>query len=306
MHALLFLFILLGVNLGARAATQTGVERINFFPATRNFATFTYRYELYSIEAPPSALQSREVQNLTNHFALSYARKVHEKAFLGVTGYYEQASENGVRYGLPVRERFTSRGMRDPELFTRVRLRSETEERGLIDLTARFAYRFGPREIGVDGANRLNGQHRMMLGLHHGKREDEWEFRTSLALEYFDEGEETNGFNERVYDLGSHRDVYFRFQVQYELREDLFVNGSVGFKYLGTQSINDRQGTNRHIQAGTGSIFGLGLKRTFGEAWALELNYTYSKNDYFVKGAGTNLEGVEVAQVFGLFIATAF
>lgn len=284
------------------AQTDAELERINFFPQTARYAVIDYQYQYYSIDTPANNVQVKGERNLSNLFALTFAQKFREKYFLGVNGYWETVSEKGLRYGLPSRKSNVSSGMREPEVFLRWRLRPQTEEIGLFDLVLNYAHSFGPRRIGDQESNRLNGQSRYEIALHHGKHEGEWEYRTSMRFIYFNEGLIENTFNDKTYDLLPNRHFIFNFQVQNQVMNNLFINGGIGFRYRGTQVIRGRDDIELDVQSGTGSIFSLGLKTYFTTKLLGDLRYTYSKNDYFVKGSPSNLEGQEKTQSlsFGL------
>lgn len=292
--------------LSIHAQIDRELERINFFPTTPRYLIINYQYQYYSIDTPSNNTQVKGERDLSNLFALTFAHKLRERFFLGINGFWEAASEKGLRYGLPSRDRIVSQGARDPELFLRWRIRPQTEEIGLFDLVINYAHSLGPRRIGDHEANRLNGQSKYEVILHHGKHEGDWEYRTSLKYVYFNKGILENTVNNKTYDLHSNRHFLFNFQVQNQVMENLFVNGSIGFRYRGTQGIKGRNDVVLDVQSGTGSIFGLGMKSYLTNNLLGDLRYTYSKNDYFVKGSASNLEGQEKAQAIALGLIFGF
>ena len=305
---LLFILLTLGpfASTWAQEHLEKELERINFFPNTDAYLTTSYAHKQLHIETPQESLDTKSVTNLSNTLELTYAQKVANKAFVGINLYLEEASENGVKYGVPIRRRFTSYGFKEPEIFATYRLKHQKVDKGLFDLHLAFSPSFGQREIGNDHANRLNGRNIAKLALSHGFWEEAWEFQTKLGLTYFDEGEEQNHFNDLIYDLRSQKDVKLKFTSQYRLTHWWFVYAGVGIVYYGSQVVVERGGMKREIKAGTGSEFALGVKHTL-DSWSLvEMNYGLTRYDYFVKADAANLEGDAVEHSIGLAYKRAF
>jgi hypothetical protein len=303
---MLLLFFGLSFSLLAQEHLAKELERINFFPKAPAYLLTNYSHQQLHIETPQESLNTKSVVNISNTLELTYAQKVARKLFLGINLSIEEASENGVKYGVPLRRRFSSFGLREPELFATYRLKHQQVDQGLIDLHLAFSPAWGQREIGNENANRLNGRNVSKLGLSHGFWEEAWEFQTLLGLTYFDEGEEQNHFSDRTYDLRSQLDVKLKFTSQYRLTPWWFLYVEVGIVYAGSQVVAERGGMKREIKAGTGSEFQVGAKYVL-DSWSLvELNYTLFRYDYFVKSQDANLEGDAVENRVGLAYKRAF
>lgn len=305
MRTLLFI-LLSSFSLIAQAQTQTEIERINFFPRSDAFAIARYHYEKLNIETPQTSVNTKAVNNYSNVLSVSYAQKVHRKLFLGITGEFEEASENAVVYGIPLRRRFNSFGPKEPIIFGIYRLREQEGTKGLVDFYASFAPDGGSREIGKDHSNRLRGRHLLHFILSHGMWEGDWEFQSSLDYLYWGEGEERNSFISRRFDLEDHYNLSFHFKAQYRVNEWLFASSSIGAVYHSTQTIIDKQMGRRQIQSGTGSVFEFSLKRPLSDWSLIELSYILKRNDYFVKSPDVNLDGDQKVQRFVLKMVHAF
>ncbi|HXH74817.1 MAG TPA: hypothetical protein VNJ08_07615 [Bacteriovoracaceae bacterium] len=281
------------------------LERLNFFPEADAFFTARYSYQRLNIETPQQTLMTKEVNNYLNVVALTYAHRLSRKMFIGVNGYLEEASENGVKYGVPFRRRFNASGAREPEIFMLYRLRFQKEKRGMIDFFLSHSPTFGRRQVGVKEGNRYNGMPILKTGLSHGLHEEDWEFKSALSLNYFAKGEEWNGFTNSVYDLGAYKSIKFQFSAQYQANEWLLPFGSVGVVYTGPEIIKEGQ-ISREIQTGTGSVFEVGLKRPLGERSLVEVSFSLERYEYFVKSNIENLDGEVIEQQLSLAYKTAF
>lgn len=288
---LILLGIILSFPLQAQSQLKHQLERLNFFPEADAYTQFRYEYERLDIETPIETVMTKEVKNYTNSVVATYAHRFGRKYFIGVNGYFEQASENAVTYGIPLRRRFTSKGVREPELFTIYRLRHQREARGLIDLYFSYSPSIGKREIGGDDVSRFNGRDIMRLYLSHGLWEGEWEFKTALGLNYFGKGEEKNTFADRNFELENYYVLNFQFYGQYTVNSWLFTYASVGLNYTSLEIIREAKEPKREIQAGTGSIFELGFKKPLNRWSLIELGFQFNRYEYFVKGDTDNLDG---------------
>ena len=293
----------------AQDADTFELERLNFFPRSKSFFYSMYEHQSQDIDASrtSASTRSKSLQTNINVLSASYAYNVHKKAFVGLALTYEEASDNGLKYGLSNPKKFHSRGFREPEIFSIIRLREQRDDKGLIDLYLSYSDTLGSREIGNNSANRLNGKNIYNATLSHGLYENEWEFKTSLQFKYYDEGEESNGFNKMTYDLGSYTDSIFKFQAQYQLDFWCYVNAGIGFTYRGIQKVNDRQGDKREIQGGTGSLFELGFKFPVIKTMLAQINYQIYRDDYFVKSStNTNFDGKENNQNISINIVQGY
>jgi hypothetical protein len=302
----LILILMSSFSLFAQAQTKTEIERINFFPSSDAFAEVQYHYEKLNIETPQTSVNTKEVNNFSNLLSISYAQKFHRKIFLGISGIFEEASENAVIYGIPLRRRFNSFGPKEPLIFGIFRLREQADSKGLVDLYVSFAPDGGGREIGKDKANRLRGRHLLHLILSHGMREGDWEFKSSLDYLYWGEGEERNAFLVKKFILEDYYNLSFHFKTQYRINDWLFASSSIGAVYHSTQTIIDKHYERRQIQSGTGSVFEFGLKRPLSDWSVIELSYTHKRNDYFVKSPDINLNGEQKVERFILKLVHAF
>lgn len=285
----IILILILPVKLLAQ--TKTHIERINFFPKADAFAVFGYQYEKLNIDTPQSSVMAKEVNNYKNLLSFNYAHRFGRKIYLGLITFVEEASENVVFYGIPLKRRFNSIGPREPGLFMIYRLREQQPDKGLVDLFLSYSPKMQAREIGNKHEARWNGRAILHAGLSHGMWEDKWEFRSSLEYIYYGKGEEKNNFTDEDFVLESYNDLIFNFKTQYRINKWLFVFGTVGVEYHAPQDIDQKGGPEREIQAGTGSVFQVGLKKPISEWSVVELSYTIKRNDYFVKATANNLEG---------------
>jgi hypothetical protein len=282
------------------------LERINFFPETDAYLDLGYEDQRLNIETPQNSVLTKEVKNHSNLFKLAYAERLARKIFVGARLHFEQASENGVTYGVPQRRRFDSVGFKEPEVFLTYRLRDQNETHGLIDFHASFSPYMGPREIGNPKANRLRGRSTLKTALSHGLWEEEWEFRTWLGLNYFGQGKEHNDYRQSRFELNPFMEAEFIFSSQYRLNPWLFVYGSVGIIYSGIEKVSEKTGLRREIKAGTGSRFDLGMKKPINQWSSLELGFSLRRNEYFVKSDDANLEGNMLQQQLKLNYKMAF
>lgn len=303
---MILLILVLFIPFQLFAQTKTQIERINFFPETDAFGRISYQYENLKIDTPQNTVQVKEVNNYKNILSSSYAHRFSRNLFLGLNISLEEASENAVFYGIPLKDRFSSVGLKEPELFMIYRLRRQEEGKGLVDLFLSYSPSMHEREIGNANAARWNGRSIFNAGLSHGMWEEEWEFRSSLEYIYYSEGEEENNFTDERYTLENYSDVIFNFRTQYRSSARFFIFGTIGVEYHTTQEINQPGGGEREIQAGTGSVFQLGIKRTLGDWSVIEMNYLIRRNDYFVKATANNLEGDSTQERFTLSLTTAF
>lgn len=299
-------FIIIFISLKLHAQTKTEIERINFFPEADAFMAVNYQYNILKINTPQNTVGTKSVSNYKSLLAISYAHKFSRKMFIGLTGFLEEASENGILYGIPTKRRFSSFGPKEPEFFTIYRLRFQQKNKGLVDLFASFSPKKGTREIGSENADRWNGRYISRVGLSHGMWEEEWEFRSSIEYVYYGEGEEENKFSGGLFVLENYSDFIFNFKAQYRINKWLFAFGSVGVEYHTDQEINEPGGEERVILAGTGSVFQIGIKKPLGEWSSMDLSYVLKRNDYFVKGPANNLEGDLRSETLSLNYVTAF
>ena len=301
-----WLILLLILPLQLLAQTKTHIERINFFPEADAFAVFGYQYEKLNIDTPQNSVMAKEVNNYKNLLSFSYGHRFGRKIFAGLNAYVEEASENVVFYGIPLKRRFTSIGPREPELFVIYRLREQQTDKGLVDLYLSYSPKMNAREIGNKYAARWNGRDILHAAISHGMWEGRWEFRSSLEYIYYGTGEEKNNFSKEEFVLENYNDLIFNFKTQYRINRWLFVFGTIGVEYHAPQDINQKGGTERQIQAGTGSVFQFGLKKPLSEWSVAELSYTIKRNDYFVKSTANNLEGDSRLERAALSFTTAF
>ena len=286
------LFLLLSFSALAHSESKN-LERLNFFPNTKAYAIFKLVNQTAEIETPEQAVMTKKINNFSNALSIDYAYKIHPKVFLGIIGTYEAASDNALRYGVALRERFQSQGFKEPEVYVLSRLREQGEDQGLIDFFMSFSNALGAREIGNDQSRqRFNGRNIFKASISHGMKEDQWEFKTALNFTHNGEGEEFNHFDDQTYDINSSQNFEFHFSSQYQFDEKIYAYGSIGVIYRGDEGTKSR-GTNekREIQSGTGSVFTLGGKYTLSKWSFLQLQLYYMRTEYFIKGTTSNFDG---------------
>lgn len=301
--SLLYLLTFLSYPLTAQTI---GLERINFLPDTDAYGKVGYQYSSIHIDTPKNTTKKKEVHNISNLLYGEYAHRFGRKFYAGLRFFYEEASENSVIYGVSLPRRFSSHGVKEPELILKYRLKDQSGPSGLIDLNFAFSPKGGRREIDRDNSNRLNARNILKLKLSHGLLEEEWEFKSTFGFNYLGRGVEENSEEGMDYTLEAYREFSFDFMAQYRATEWLLVNAGVGVIYRGTQDVFDESRARREIQAGTGSLFLLGLKKPLSEWSLIELNYSLLRRDYFVKGVTSNLEGDESLQAIELAYTMAF
>jgi hypothetical protein len=284
--ALLFLFIFYQT---LYAESDNGLVRINFYPKVKSYLIADYSYQNLHISTPKNAIDEKSVRNYRNILNLTYAFKF-KPFFLGTHLSYEMASESAATYGIPSNERYNSQDFHQPSFFLNSRLREQASSTGNIDLYLSFAPRIGPREVGGSGSNRLSGKEKYQIRISHGLLEDDWEFKNSFEYSFFADGDEENSFTNKNYLLESYNLFRYSFTGQYEINPRLYLNASAAFEYRTIQKIYDRQDERREIQAGTGSIFRLGLKKSLSSWSVLEFSSELERYNYFVSG-DTNLDG---------------
>jgi hypothetical protein len=292
-------------SLSSQALESYDLQRINFLPETTSYADLSYRYSFRSIEAPTSQINTKELKETANLINFTYGHKVQPRTLLGLNLAYEESSESGVRYGVATSRRFSSQGLVNPELFVIHRLRSQKKTRGLIDLKALFSKGMHRREIGTNTASQFQSRDNFSLALSHGLLENQWEFRSSLKFSYFGEGAEKNVFTNSKAELGPYAEYLFDFTTQYEISSQWYVNAMAGFLYRSSQNIQEDNGLNRELQAGTGSIFGVGAKYLMASATVISLDYSVYRNDYFVLSS-INFDGDELAQTIEIKLTRGF
>jgi hypothetical protein len=305
--AYLFVFIILSIcPAWGQQQLSKQLERLNFFPEASAYMDLGYEYQWLNIQTPQDSVLTKEVKNTFNILRVAYAQKFSENMFLGTRVFFEEASENGVNYGIPLRRRLNSAGFVEPEIFSTYRLRRQTPERGLVDFHASYSPKLGQREIGNQKATRLRGRSLLKAALSHGMWEDEWEFRTWLGLNYFGEGQERSKFSPSTFNLNSYLEGEFNFSTQYRLTPWLFIYGRIGIIYSGVETIKEENNDTREIKAGTGSWFELGLKKPINRWSLIELGYSIKRNEYFVKSLDANLEGERIQQQLQMNYKMAF
>lgn len=284
-------FILLLLSVSYSALSETGIERLNFFPDVDQFGSVKYEYQRTLVESQERALNTNELNDYSNTLYLSYGHKFKDKYFFGITVPYQAASESGVRYAVPVSEKFRSHGFREPEVFTIIRLREETPTNGLLHLLMDYSNKIGTTQVGKDNSNRLKGRNVFRAEINHGRKQDLWEFKTYFRYEYFGTGKERDSFTEANVNHSSYNDMSIGFKAQYAYSEKLYFIGGIGFIYRGDREMSLPNGDNRELQAGTGSHFEFSSKYRFNEKNLVELGGSFERNDYFVSGELSNFDG---------------
>lgn len=298
----IFIVLIFQVNLSAQSSHE--LERLNFYPDVKAFMKAEYNYQLLRIETPQEPVSTKEVQDYTNIFTLTYAQ-YYKYFFLGIKGFYETASESAVKYGIPNTNQFQSQGLKEPELFILKRLRKGTDEKANIDFFISYAKSLGSREVGRSSANRLNGGDILNLALSHGLKDEEWEFKNSFHFSHHYSGEEDNTITQKNYKLGPYGLFTYLFSGQYAVSSRSFINAAVGIDYRSVQKISDGQSDKRELQTGTGSVFNLGFKRALNEWVLVEFLYAYRRNSYFVQNL-ENYDGLQTQHNFLLSFIQAF
>lgn len=286
------------------AQTSHELERINFYPNAKAFVKAEYTYQLLHINTPQESVSTKEVHDYKNIFALTYAYHFN-LFFLGVKNFYESASENVVKYGIPITNQYQSQGFKEPEFFLLSRLRKGSNKTANIDLLLSYAKSFGGKEVGRSSANRLNGGDVLNVSLSHGLIDEDWEFRNSFQFTHHYAGEEHNTIMLKRYELGPYALFTYLFSGQYAFSSFSFINAGVGIDYRSVQRISDGQNDKRELQAGTGSVFNLGFKRSLSEWILIEFLYSFRRNSYFVKNQ-ENYDGLQTQHNFMLSLIQAF
>lgn len=263
------------------AGTFQELHRLNFFPASQAYLRLDYTYQNLEIETPRILFNQSSVRNYLNIFDLSYAFNW-RGTFFGTKLKYEVTSLSAANYGIASSKRYTAQGFGSPEFFFLSRLRPQTGETGNIDLFFSFTPGLGPREIGKRSAERFEGRDIFQFRLSHGLREESWEFRNQLGTRYFSEGKETNSFTENKYILRPYALFRYSFTGQYQARDWLYIFAGASFEYRTVQKIVSPTEDERKIQAGTGSIFNLGVKKPLDDWSVVELGVELERYSYFV------------------------
>lgn len=300
----LFYLLLLIFQSQLQAQTSKELERINFYPNAKAYLRTDYSHQILRIDTPQKQINTKEVQNFSNIFSLTYAYKF-KYLFLGVKNFYESASESAVKYGIPENNQYQSQGIKEPELFILTRLRKQKKDKANIDLYVSYVESFGSREIGESSANRLNGGNIFTINASHGLLDEEWEFRNSFQYVHFYKGEEHNNFTEKKYDLGGYGLLTYLFMGQYAVGSLSYLNTAIGIDYRSVQKISDRDSDKRELQAGTGTVLYLGYKRLLGTWTLAEFMYGIRRNSYFVKNT-ENYDGLQTQHTFLLSLIQAF
>ena len=287
----------------AIAQSEKGLHRINFFPDVKAYFSASYHNRNLLITTPENAVNDSEVRNNQNLFSATYAYRF-DQIFLGIIGAYEIASESAANFGIPDTERKSSQGYREPSLFLLHRLRKQSGTTGNIDLRLSFTDSWGAREVGGSTSNRLNGHNILNAEISHGMLEDLWEFKNQLAYMFIDEGEEKNDFVDMSFETGSFNVFEYSFTGQYELNPWLYINAAAAFEYRTVRKIYGNMG-RREIQAGTGSVFKLGVKRPLGEWSVIAADAQLKRYDYFVQGE-TNFDGKATETTLGISYLQGF
>lgn len=269
------------------------IERLNFFPETKSFLSVEYKYTNDNIYAKIPSEEQKTKRQYGTALAASYDYRFFDKTFIGVSIDYGEGEEVGARYGDSGLREYENQGFGDPELHSRTRLRDQDSDRGSLDLLIALRSGLETAEVGTAESNRKMGHTNLNVALAHGYHEERWDFRSTLALNQAFEGEEKNLRSGQTFTLKSHRDLIFNFHAQYELRPTWYVISGIGIIYRGAQRLDAGDGDTRKIQAGTGSLFDIGLKKIVGTNDALTLNIHHYRNEYFVKGDPSNFDGYE-------------
>lgn len=293
MNILLFSFLTL-LSFKTFASTQEkNLESLNFYPNSKAYLIGAYQNQTVEIDTPEREIQTKKVNNFSNLISIDYAYKVHPKFFLGISGTYESTSENALRYGIGLKNRYNNHGYHEPKLFVLTRLREQSEDKGLIDFYLSYSDTLGSRQSGPDtGMDKYNGRNILIAKISHGKKEDEWEFRSSFIFTFNGEGKEHNNYDNANYLIQASQNYEANFGVQYQLQDLWYLNGSIGVIYRGDENIRSKSSSDkRQVQAGTGSIFSGGAKYMLSPWTVLQAQLVFMRSEYFVKGSMSNLDG---------------
>lgn len=282
-------------------AADLGVHRLNFFPDADAWLRAEYSHRLLNITTPKEIADTKDVRNVYNLGEVSYAQRFARKLFLGVKVGIEEASENGALYGIPLKRRFTSEGLTDPEIFGTYRLRHQKDDKGNLDLHLSLTPSPGNRKISTSSTNRFSGRNSVQLGLSHGFLDEAWEFRNAIHGTFLGAGREDNEFLGGMrFRLESSFTVDYTFSAQYASGKRTFVSGLLGINYRSSEISREKGGGKRELRSGTGSVFGASLKRIISDWSLLEGGYTLRRSEYFVKGEDVNLDGKLTSHEFSL------
>lgn len=271
------------------AKSKHELERINFYPRVKAYIQAGYSYQLNIITTPREEIDDEIIRNYRNLFHLEYAWKF-PWFFLGARIGYAVVSESAANYGIASKKRYESQDFTEPTIFAFSRLREQKDEKGNIDLGFAFSDNYGTKEVGESSSNRLEGRNIYHTSISHGYLEEDWEFKNSLLFQFYDEGTEANSFTDQAYNLGPYNIFTYLFTGQYTLKERVFSYASIGVEYRTSQKIKSGD-DKREIQQGTGSIFQVGIKRSFNDWAVAELGYEYKRSSYFVHGKSENFDG---------------
>lgn len=269
------------------------IERLNFFPETKSFLALEYKYSNDNTYAKIPSEEQKTKRQYGTAIKASYDYRFFDKTFIGISIDYGEGEEVGARYGDSGLREYENQGFGDPEIHSRTRLRPQEKDRGSLDLLISLRSGLETAEVGTAESNRKMGYTNLNVAIAHGYHEDRWDFRSTLAINQAFEGEEKNLQSGQTFTLKSHRDLSFSFHAQYELKPTWYLIPGIGIIYRGAQRLDDGQDDTRKIQAGTGSLFDLGIKKILTTRDALTLNIHHYRNEYFVKGDPSNFDGYE-------------
>jgi hypothetical protein len=269
------------------------IERLNFFPESKSFLTIESKYTNDNTYAKIPSEEQKTKRQYGTALKASFDYRFFDNTFIGLSIDYGEGEEVGARYGDSGLREYENQGFGDLEIHSRTRLRQQENDQGSLDLLISLSSGLETAEVGTAEANRKMGYTNLNVGFAHGYQEDRWEFRSTMALNQAFEGEEKNLRSGQTFTLRAHRDLSFSFHAQYEFKPTWYVVPGIGIVYRGAQRLDDGNNDTRKIQAGTGSMFDLGLKKVLRATDALTLNLHHSRNEYFIEGDPSNFDGYE-------------
>lgn len=154
-----------------------------------------------------------------------------------------------------------------------------------------FTPKIGKRIVGGTGSNNAQAGHELNFRLNKITKYDDWQFMLGAYYKYFAEG----GQKDKSQDATIDSDAYAEYAVGLAFQNDLGCNVHIygGFGFLIIEDIktkNSLDSSISEIQQGTGSIGRVGVKYLQdNDMYQFEIKRR--KNDYFIRNAGTNIEG---------------
>jgi hypothetical protein len=291
LHLVLYFSLALFFFIQSTFAFETiGLHKLNPFPKD-NWVSRTYlKYEQTNINLQQAMEDQGEIKEYHHLFEQEIGYRLSDATFFSTSLQYGQSKLSSLRYGDSDKGSFYAQGFSEPtfKLFSRRRFAEKVKDK-VIDLFVSFSPKLNERATGASGSNMAHGRNISRFEINHGIFDELWDFNFKLNYLHFGEGEEKDLNSKNIRKFNAYSELAAYFEAQHYLTEMYFVRAGMGLRYISDQHFSEA-GKNSDVQQGTGSSMYLGLVRK-GKVYTLISKIGRLRNDYFIKGSESNMEG---------------